>query len=461
MASGRTRGPAWDPRPSRTPRRRKASHEPTSHTPQAWVRRQFLVCLVCRSLAIEPRRAWRSVYRGDFGPTKMAKQKFTPPHRRAIWTAYGMQCFYCHERLRWDDLRIDHLVPEYLSNDPDALRTKLNELGLPETWDLQGNANLVASCDRCNNRKGARTTLPSQLILLTAETRAKATRIEELRQKFETEDRKDLILAQLETARGRGLLTSPDVDRLRLLINSDPHTPVQLLKSLRFLEGAAFTELRPSEAERLLDLPVLTGAGANLPNGLEFVRADGSEIKIRTSREYRDAIANGYYAKNNFFNKMAAFFTETLGALSAMQACRPAERSFIRDPPVGLPDIHLLPSSLLFTWAPDESSQELVRTHETIGALVGAGHAKIVSVASHRLEIQFGTTYTYLREILRSDLDGDGCEDVLIFEYAAAVGGTFGHGSDPYPLARRGPNDLFCRTQVVPVPATSAQSDGT
>jgi HNH endonuclease len=103
----------------------------------------------------------------------MAKQKFTTAHRRAIWTAYAMRCFYCRERLRWDDLRIDHVVPESLSNDADALRAKLMELGLPESWDQQANANLVASCDRCNARKRELTPPANQLILWTTETRVK------------------------------------------------------------------------------------------------------------------------------------------------------------------------------------------------------------------------------------------------------------------------------------------------
>jgi hypothetical protein len=142
-----------------------------------------------------------------------------------------------------------------------------------------------------------------------------------------------------------------------------------------------------------------------------------------------------------------------------MQACRPAEHSFIRDPRVGLSDIDFLPSSLLFVWGPDEGSQELVRSHETIGALVRSGYAKIVSVASHQLNVEFGNVHTYMREMLRSDLDGDGYEDILIFTYASAVGGTFAHGFDSLPLARRGPNEIFSSTEIVPVPISSTQSE--
>jgi hypothetical protein len=50
-------------------------------------------------------------------------------------------------------------------------------------------------------------------------------------------------------------------------------------------------------------------------------------------------------------------------------------------------------------------------------------------------------------------------EDILISKYASAVGGTFGHGFDPYPLARRGPNDLFSPTTVVPAPLASTESE--
>jgi hypothetical protein len=72
---------------------------------------------------------------------------------------------------------------------------------------------------------------------------------------------------------------------------------------------------------------------------------------------------------------------------------------------------------------------------------------------------EVSNAYTYMREMLRSDLDGDGYGDILIFRYASAVAGTFGHGFDPLPLARHGPKNIFSCTEIVPAPVSSTQPD--
>jgi hypothetical protein len=64
----------------------------------------------------------------------MAGQRFKTPHRNAIWTAYNYKCFYCHVQLRWDELRVDHVVPEYLAENPEKRALVLRDLALPDDW---------------------------------------------------------------------------------------------------------------------------------------------------------------------------------------------------------------------------------------------------------------------------------------------------------------------------------------
>ena len=378
----------------------------------------------------------------------MSKQGFTSAHRQAFWTAYGRKCFYCGEAVAWDGLRIDHLVPEYLEKDADALRSTLASVGLPESWNLHDEANLVPACDACNSRKSTLLPLANQMMLWTAQSRKKAPLVLTLRKEFETQQRRDITIARLEVAATLGRLTTEDVDRVRLAIDRNPDAPVRLPEGLRFFGDISLTDVRPSETNSFLDVPLFDEPF------LQLVKPGAASIIVNTAREYRDATARGYQAPHNLAWQTAFWFQQVLGILTAIQSCRPAERSFIRDPRIGLCDLDLLPSCLLPTMTvdPDSPCLQALRKYPTVGELVNAGEARLVSVNSHEVQLEFCLAWVRFREILRADLDGDGCEDVLVWSHLKATGGTLSYGIGPYALARRGPNEGFTPTEIIPPP---------
>jgi hypothetical protein len=128
----------------------------------------------------------------------MAAQKFKAAHRHAMWTAYGYKCFYCREQLRWDALRVDHVVPEYLAEDPDKRALVFRDLALPADWSLTDDHNLVAACDHCNSRKRDRIPEPKHMMLWLAEARDRAPIIGFLRERYERDNRGDILRARLE-----------------------------------------------------------------------------------------------------------------------------------------------------------------------------------------------------------------------------------------------------------------------
>jgi hypothetical protein len=382
----------------------------------------------------------------------MSKRKFGAPHRQAIWLAYGRKCFYCRDPLAWDDLQIDHVVPERLAESDEQRRALFRDLAIPDDWDLQADANLVASCSRCNSDKLALVPSPNQMMILLAQAGAKASRVSELRAGCEKGQRTQLLLARLETALALGHVQVEEVERIRRAVDAEPDAPVRFGSSLEFLGDIVLNELRPSEVEPFFDKPVRLGA--DLPEGVELVRErDGmrESCNVKTAREYTGAIEQGFFPYTTFAEKMSAFFIRTVGVLTAIQACRPAARSFIQEPRVGLCDLHLLPSSLLGVWGPDEEGIAMAKASATIEALVRAGHAKVVTVTSHAFEIEFRNLYTSCREMLRADLDGDGYEELLASRYIRAVGGSFGAASQPVALSRRGLAEPLILTEIVPV----------
>jgi 5-methylcytosine-specific restriction endonuclease McrA len=86
----------------------------------------------------------------------MAKYAFTSIQRMAIWKAHKSKCAYCGKIIPFNDLEIDHILPESLLGNSDKLeRTKL-EYGLDSEFDINSYYNWIPSCKSCNKRKSNR-----------------------------------------------------------------------------------------------------------------------------------------------------------------------------------------------------------------------------------------------------------------------------------------------------------------
>lgn len=63
-------------------------------------------------------------------------------------------------------MQIDHIIPEFLSRDPESFARVLGIMGLPDDFDLNSYENLLPTCAACNNQKGARSFEPSPILLV-------------------------------------------------------------------------------------------------------------------------------------------------------------------------------------------------------------------------------------------------------------------------------------------------------
>lgn len=294
-------------------------------------------------------------------------------------------------------------------------------------------------------------------MLLLGKVGERVLEVSRLRAVYEREERSDRLCSRLEIALASGLLTEADVG-LALAKAAAGDDLVPLTTTLEFLDGAPLSSLRPSVAEALLDRPVRLGA--DLPDGLALTCDTGEDRFVRTCREYQNAVENGFYCDTNFAIKVSSSFMVALEVLKALSACRPSIRSFIRHPRRGLCDIDLLPSSLLPSLGPSNNSYDsIVSRCLTIGDAVSMGSAQIKRVSSSSVAIELQGSGVYMREMLRADLDGDGCEDIFVSTYVYAVGGTLGFVAQPVVLARRDFNGRFNLTEMVPSPANRENAD--
>lgn len=85
----------------------------------------------------------------------MKKRKFTVPERFAVWSHHEKRCWHCLEPLPFRECTIDHVIPESLLDDLDALRGVIEQYGLPNSFNVNGYENWLPCHIRCNQSKGA------------------------------------------------------------------------------------------------------------------------------------------------------------------------------------------------------------------------------------------------------------------------------------------------------------------
>jgi len=77
----------------------------------------------------------------------MSGYKFTAAQRFAVYTVHGGTCYLAGEPLYLKSMRIDHILPRSLKDDPERLSVILEEYGLPHNFELDSLENWLPTCD--------------------------------------------------------------------------------------------------------------------------------------------------------------------------------------------------------------------------------------------------------------------------------------------------------------------------
>ncbi|MDF5740364.1 hypothetical protein [Nostoc sp. S13] len=172
--------------------------------------------------------------------------------------------------------------------------------------------------------------------------------------------------------------------------------------------------------------------GASIEEGLELVNNVNETVFIKTCQEFFEAKKLGFYALTTYAMKMESKFNETCGIVESLSKARVPLQSYISNPRIGLVDLNFLPISILasLSSSPEDNEENIIAiaTGKSVQDWVDEGLVKINKVTQHSINIEHKMGQI-LSELLRADFNNDGVEDILIFSYAYAIGGSFGYGN--------------------------------
>lgn len=350
----------------------------------------------------------------------MSSQQIALDVRHALWLSHKRKCVYCGEPLSFQEVDIDHVIPENLSGKSD-LPAILKSLGLPEDFDLFATENLLPAHRKCNLAKGAEVFDPNTARFYLQRAKVVAGNVRQIVAAKKKVAQKDSLLVSISEAVRSGTITPMDLET-----TPNPNV-LRLSKPLVFADDPdkPITAITPEEVERYLDRPVLIGGNPQFT--ADFGDDSGVRMTVHTCREYRAALAANFYAKTTYDIKSEAFLNATNSVLIAATSLRTPHVSYIRSPHRGVADLELLPASVLGAVGPDDHELLNQWTDFSLQDLLARGEIKILRISSTELSLEWRSGFM-IREVCRADIDGDGLEDILCECYLWAISGTLGCG---------------------------------
>lgn len=355
----------------------------------------------------------------------MSTQKFSTITRQAIWLAYGKKCVYTGELIMAANLQIDHIIPEKLANDPLAFDELKKRLSLSDQFDINGFENLLPTNQGVNSQKKDTVFPDSKLVYFLAIAQGKKEKIDQLIAGMKTEFERSAIMLKLQAGIENNLISIEEVADMLENYQTQSEAAFELMVSLQFIDKKNVDFVRKSDIKDLRQVPIRIGFNENI-FGVELVNESDKSLFIQTCQAYDDAIQQGYFARTTFDIKMASFFEQHCGLLNALEGASIPENSFLRHPKVGVMDLHLMPFSIFPTM---ESNPEIINSIASYQDKINDGILQIVQVRSNFIHIRSSLMGQQLLEVARADFNGDGIEDILLYQHEYAVGGTYGSGS--------------------------------
>lgn len=345
--------------------------------------------------------------------------------RSALWSSYNNICFYCNRPLEWDDLNIDHIVPELYSKDINAFEKVKAEYELDKNFDLNALYNLVPTHSKCNLRKSRELFIKQTTLYYLGLTNKALTKIQKEIEKLKNRKNKGQIISKLQSALATNLI---DINELEVLLTKAKEdnwksTEIKLPIGVEFIDEVYDLFYLNSDCTVLLDKKLLLG---KVFDSLELVNDKDEKRVVSTLREWKEAVKDDFYPLTTFAIKMSSHFTFLEELLEALHKAKMPKLSFISEPWIELDNLDFLSPNILHDF--EGKLTEYADKGLSIGDLVRQGIITQNPSDIYKVSLEFEGMETSLIEQFRADFNNDGIEDIFVRGWTRAIGGTLGFG---------------------------------
>ncbi|MFN3774808.1 HNH endonuclease [Sphingomonas parapaucimobilis] len=357
--------------------------------------------------------------------TKAKRRQIPTEERAAIWEAHNKRCPYTGDLIGFAELEIDHVVPVTIA--PDELARLKRDKIIGDDFDLNGLGNLLPTKRFPNGTKSDRIRSNNVLINFLDVARQHRAQIET--QLAAALDERKTLTAYLR------LKAKADRNSIEVEDVVDVHRQQEGSTRLRHapeLAGAEdVTVLNATLAGDLMVKPFALGGG--LIDEVVLRDDDGNKVVCANCVEFVAAQQKGYWPESQFDINCYGMAERNCAMLAALETATFAPTSAIRYPRVTCRNLDRWSSAwvrrVCFEFDPAKDGPLFDRC-PTIAHLVAEGACTVVEQDDWRVRLEpaggFGLA---LSELFRADLDGDGEEEILVFDLLYATGGTLRAGS--------------------------------
>lgn len=355
----------------------------------------------------------------------MRKKQFSNIVRSGVWSAYNHRCFYCNKDIDWNDLHIDHIMPESLSDNPKELLKIIQSYQLPSDFEINKFQNLVPTHSFCNQRKSNTLFSQSTTLYYLELASQKVPRIVTEIEKIQRRKNKGRLISNIETAIDTNLLTPEEIEKilLRAKENQWKSKAIKLEHGLEFIDQVYDIFYLDSDFTEFYDKKLV------IPMNTDYVvlyNDHKKTKKVSTLREWQDALSQGYYPFDNATIKVSHRFVFLEEFISAIQIAKMPKVSFLSDPWLDLSSFDLLSADILPN--PFQLLKDRHKKNTSIEQLIKEGLVEVNNGNYYQISLLFDGLQTSLREIFRADFSGNGIEDIFVRGWTHDIGGTLGFG---------------------------------
>ena len=355
----------------------------------------------------------------------MSKTKFDNIIRSALWNSYNNICFYCNKPLEWDDLNIDHIVPEHLMENIQKFEKVIFEYDLNRDFNINALYNLVPSHSKCNFRKSGELFIKQTTLYYLGLTNKASNKVEKEIEKLKKRRNKGQIMSKLQSALATNLI---DLKELQLLItsaeeNNWENKKIKLPIGVEFVDEVYDLFYLNDDLAVFLDKKLLLG---KVFDSLELVNDIDEKRVVSTLREWKEAEKNNFYPLTTFAIKMSAHFTFLDELLTALSKAKMPKLSFISEPWIELDNLDFFSPNIIHDF--EGKLKEYTDKGLSIGDLVRLGIVRKNPSDIYKISLEFNGIETSYIEQFRADFNNDGIEEVFVRGWTQATGGTLGYG---------------------------------